>query len=356
MDRPSFENSVHVTHGYYSLDSVCKQIAIPNSLMLGPCHRDDRTHQVLRERFWDEFEEQRLSLLSDAQRSWVFSQEGQDQQKASTINADQLRRKVSALPPTTPLVVWSTRAWDDRLYVWWTAAALQCCSSATGRVWLAESRAFEMDNEERIWSLLSHNQNQLDQVLEQAILASGEYLDEASQLWQAYADPSPLEFDRLRRTTSTQFPDLRDVAEPHGYGFPNIDQNARLRLSDLDQFLLGWLSPDKWTRPLDVIIGMMKTDGRMFCAYNESFPAFRLHQWRNHRPERPTIVSEHREGANSLTRITYRLTDHGSGIVHRGLDALDDAPAMHVGGCRVYDPAHPWVRRNGGDGWVIGTM
>ncbi|HUG19643.1 MAG TPA: hypothetical protein VMM56_11725, partial [Planctomycetaceae bacterium] len=89
----------------------------------------------------------------------------------------------------------------------------------------------------------------------------------------------------------------------------------------------------------------------LFSVYHEHFVGFRLHQWHEHTSRGPVLISEPREGAISLTRIAYCLTDRGIKLLTEGLDSLVDAPAMDVGGVRAY--AEPWVvELNDGD-WSI---
>lgn len=39
--------------------------------------------------------------------------------------------------------------------------------------------------------------------------------------------------------------------------------------------------------------------------------------------------------------------------VEPGMETIEDAPPIHLGGCEIYSARSPWVKRGTGEGWKI---
>jgi len=80
----------------------------------------------------------------------------------------------------------------------------------------------------------------------------------------------------------------------------------------------------------------------------------RLRAWATH----GAIAHEARSDMNPFRQDAFRPTDHTRRLLEHGLDSVADAPPLHVGGCRVNDPAAPWAHVPDGTGWrlaLVGT-
>lgn len=284
-------------------------------LTIGPCDVDPERHVELR-RAWD------AEALSE------------------TFGTDDLRAAVAG---ELPVVIWATRAYDDLVWLWWildglarlhrppfvarpmVADPLETVAGATpkeGRAALRVARALRDDE-----------------------------IREGCELWRLYASPEPLAFDEARRKGSQAFPELSESAELLGTWFPRID-GGRLRLSEHDERLLGSLT-DEWLTPLDLSKLITKTRGweRLLWPFGGFVSIWRLRQWAAH----GAVAREVRDpnNDNPLERDAFRLTDKARALLVNGLEGVGDAPPIYVGGCRLNDPAAPWVRVAEDSGWRI---
>ncbi|HEX7938234.1 MAG TPA: hypothetical protein VF483_04530, partial [Gemmatimonadaceae bacterium] len=177
-----------------------------------------------------------------------------------------------------------------------------------------------------------------------------EELREGAELWRLYASPDPRAFDEARRTGSQAFPELGESAELYGTWFPRLE-DGRLRLSEHDERLLGSLT-DEWLTPLDLSKRITKTRGweRLLWPFGGFVSVWRLRQWPTCMVAREVRDPDH---DNPLERDAFRLTDRARALLAGGLESVGDAPSLHVGGCRLNDPAAPWVRRADDSGWRI---
>jgi hypothetical protein len=284
-------------------------------LTIGPCDVDPERHVELR-RAWD------AEALSE------------------TFGLDDLRAAVAG---ELPVVIWATRAYDELVWLWWIldglarlhrppfvarpvlADPLETVAGATpeeGRAALRVARALRDDE-----------------------------IREGCELWRLYASPEPLAFDEARRRGSQAFPELSESAELLDTWFPRLD-DGRLRLSEHDERLLRSLT-DEWLMPLDLSKLITKTRGweRLLWPFGGFVLIWRLRQWAAHGAVSREIRDPNND--NPLERDAFRLTDRARALLVNGIEGVGDAPPICVGGCRLNDPAAPWVLVAEDSGWRI---
>jgi hypothetical protein len=134
--------------------------------------------------------------------------------------------------------------------------------------------------------------------------------------------------------------------------FPQAGSKSSLRLSQLDYELLGTLATREWLRPVDLLRRNMRLVEEFFL-FGDSLVLQRLRAWAKH-GRNPAIEKRREERAtNDWTAVSFRLTPGGERIRDKGLQSLNEAPPIFVGGCQLYIEAEPWVRRNRGRSWWI---
>ncbi len=289
------ENAMHLAHGESAanhIQAVTGSARCTRDLLTrGPCDADPTRHQALRAAYWG---------VTD----WDTG----------------LGPELAALPPAQPIVIWATSAWSDQLWLWWTLDVVSRHDIARERLWWAQPRT-----DHPLASAGAAPPDELRVAVTRAQPISDAQLAGGASLWLKYADPSPLAFDQARRTGSPAFPDLSQIAEPHGYWFPRLVDGA-LRLSELDESLLSSLRGD-WRLPRKLM-----GDDRLMFPFGDSMLMRRLEEW-----VRQGAVERQDPGA-------YRLSQTGARLLAAGLPDVAEAPSLHIGGCRVNDPTAPWVR------------
>lgn len=143
---------------------------------------------------------------------------------------------------------------------------------------------------------------------------------------------------------SSVFRELRESAELHGVWFPRL-AGDRLRLAEHDELILSRLT-DKWLTVREIFF---KEPGheRLLWPFGGSIPVRRLRAWAAH----GVVAHEARSHDSHLEQDTFRLTDRVRSLLAHGLEGVGDAPLFYVGGCRIHDPAAPWIRMTDDAGW-----
>lgn len=246
-----------------------------------------------------------------------------------------------------PIVIWATHAYSDLVWLWWILDGLvQLGPLASPPVIV---RPIADDPHEDVGGI---DPAKGVDALAVACPISEDEIREGAELWKLFASPDPRDFDEARRRGSLVFPELHESADLHGAWFPRIE-DGRLRLSEYDQCLLASLT-DEWMRPCDLMRSLARVPEldrllRTFGAY--WIPIWRLRAW----AARGTIQSEFRDYANGnlLEQDVFRLTDKTRALLETGMETVGDPPPVYVGGCKLHDPAAPWVRVPDGASWRI---
>lgn len=346
---PSIKQAIHISRGNIALPRRAKALSLRDSLEQGPSHIDATLHLKARREYWSRSYEQ-VELLAGDKPSLKVDRKFKQSIENDIIDVTEVFDRVGQFSSGLPIVVWTTSAWLDRLQLFWLLAGVKKLSIDINRFWIAEPFVPEHDDSQISLPIGAVSEAKLMESLVFAKSLSESYRDESSKLWSAFAGPDPRKFCKLRERGLESFPHLKTETEPYRYGFPRRTSDGRLRMSEPDELLLSAIHEGGCIRPVDVIKNKL-IDSPLFSVYHEHFVGFRLHQWHEHTSRGSVLISEPREGANSLTRIAYRLTDRGVKLLAEGLDSLPDAPAMDVGGVRAY--GEPWVVEETEGDWNI---
>jgi len=294
---------------------------LSEQLTIGPCDVDPVRHVELR-RAWN-------AAIGD--------------QYLETFGLDDLRAAVAG---DRPVVVWATRAYADLVWLWWILDGLRRIGPLTQPPILVRPKPDDPRD-----TVGGTPPEKGVAAVADARAISDDELREGAELWKLFASPDPRAFNEARRRGSQVFPELRGSAEFHGAWFPRL-QDGQLHLSEYDQFLLESLTGE-WLMPCDLlsptIIPGWESLLRTFGSYY--VPIWRLRAW----AARGVVAREARGYANGnrLEQDVFRLADKVRVLLENGLETVGDAPSACVGGCRLYDPATPWVRVSNGPDWRL---
>lgn len=291
------------------------RIRISNDrLTSGPCDVDPVRHEELRQA-WARWYIKRLPL-------------------------EELR---AAIAGDEPVVLWGTGAFADLVWLWWALDALRRIGADGPRFLLARPR-----RDHPLETVGGSSPEKALVALEAAQPITDDVWREGVELWRKYASPSPLAFDEARRTGSVVFPELTSSTDLFGAWFPRFI-DGRIRLSELDEVLLGALDPSWITA--SKLLGRLPAHQMEMVAwpFEPYFFLERLRGW----AVRGVLEREEVADENPWTRDRFRANEKTRALVDEGLDWIDDAPSLHVGGCVVNNPASPWVRIEDGLGWRI---
>jgi hypothetical protein len=287
-------------------------------LTVGPCDVDPQKHVELR-------------------RAWN-AEEGDE-----TFGLDELR---VAIAGDLPVVVWATRAYPDLVWLWWILDGLKRIGPRTHPTMFVRPKP-----DDPLSTVGGIAPEAGREALTVARRISDDEFREGAELWRLFASPDPRAFDEARRRGSVVFPELNESAELHGAWFPRL-ADGRLHLSEYDQCLLASLT-DEWLMPCD-LLNPTVTPGweRLLRTFGSYYvPIWRLHAWAAH-----GVVAREARGyanGNRLEQDVFRLTGRALDLLDNGLETVGNAPTVYVGGCRIHDPATPWVRVSDESGWRI---
>jgi hypothetical protein len=292
-------------------------------LAIGPCDVDPERHVELR-------------------RAWNAEDPGG---RDATFGLDELRATVAG---DLPVVVWASRAYADLVWLWWIIDGLVRFGPLAPSPILVRPEAGADDRLETVGGI-TLEAGRAALVVARAI--SDDEFREGAELWRLYASPDPRAFDEARRRGSQAFPELHKSAELHGAWFPRLE-DGRLRLAEHDERLLASIS-DEWLTPGDLGKRIVRVRGweRLLWPFGGFAHVQRLREWAAH----GAVAREVRDpdNDNPFEQDVFRLTDRTRALLANGLDGVGDAPPLYVGGCKLNDPASPWVRIPDDAGWRI---
>lgn len=319
---PSFAEALHLVSsssaGGCLLSAGAQRSRIRLSddcLTSGPCDVDPVRHEELR-RAWD----------TDG---WHHC-----------LGLEELR---AAIAGDAPVVLWGTRAYSDLVWLWWALDGLRRIGAEGERFFLARPHPDDPNG-----TTGGSTPAEARIALEAARPITDDEWREGANLWGKFASPSPLGFDEARRTGSSVFPELTSSAELHGAWFSRLT-NGRLRLSEIDEDLLGGLD-NSWRSTWDIFETLTQERfERVARRFHPFIAIYRLRDWASRAVlEREEVVDD-----NPWAQDRFRATERTRALLEHGLDKVSDAPQLHVGGCIVNDPASPWVRIEDDSGWRL---
>ncbi|MEM7232804.1 MAG: hypothetical protein AAF517_11540, partial [Planctomycetota bacterium] len=200
-------NVLHLLHGDAEIPGAQHFIVVRDSLISGPSDVSPIPHARKRREFWTEFE----GCLLPPERS----EENLDRLNREVFGAHELGAALNISPEDRPVVIWTTRTWPDRLFLWWVFDAIERQRLERSRFWVAESSsrvAIDSDVADP-WGFGKHGPDSLSAAFSSATPLSEELLQTGARLWREYAGESPLPLDDSRRRGQRPFPDLASVAE-----------------------------------------------------------------------------------------------------------------------------------------------
>jgi hypothetical protein len=294
---PTLADALHIAHGDAAADGLAAagarhRVVRRDLLTVGPCDVDPERHRAARVAFW-----------GPPPADFPTEPPGVD-------HDDALRAQLAA-HAGKPVVVWATRAFSDLTYLWALVDALARVGAA--RPWLV--RPAHADPTLAMGAITP------DALLQAS--ADVAPLDEAVarscvDFWHAYAAADPTAFDQLRLRGAAVVPELGRILHGHSAWFPRRD-GARLRLSDADAAIFAWAADGDFAH-VRVLMNWIG-DSSLYA---------RVRAWR----EMGALGGDDRVPA--LSEAGRRLRDEGAASVA-------EFPPWWIGGCRVNDPAAPWV-------------
>jgi hypothetical protein len=243
----------------------------------------------------------------------------------------------AAIAGDDPVVLWATRAFSELVWLWWLMDAIaRVAGGVQGRFFLARPALRDPDE-----ATGAASPKIARAALEVASPLSDEMLRAGVELWKRYTSASPLAFDEARRRGSVAFPELTTSGEAHGRWFPRLADD-RLRLAQLDEVLLGAFG-DTWLKSHHALAHPLARPFGVFYILT------RLKVWAAH----GALEHKPKPGARDGLDDEFRLTETGRRLLEDGLERVDAAPRLFVGGCCINDPAAPWVRIDDDVGWRL---
>lgn len=283
-------------------------------LNVGPCAVAPERHAALREAWYA--------------RAWGVRQRA--------FGLDELR--VAIGDGRLPVVVWASRGFSDLLWLWWVLDGIERLDCPEP---LLVARPWPADLSGRVGGATV---DEAEAALAAARPVTHRERREGSELWRKFAVANPLPFDEARRNGSIVFPELSECGDVYGAWFPRLE-GGRLRLSQLDELLLGSLREQWLTMP--ELMGELSGRERQLDAFGLMVAVLRLKDWA------ARGVVQHRRC--DAEQDAFRLTDRARALLAQGLESVGDAPVIDVGGCKLGDPAAPWVRVADGSGWRLAS-
>jgi len=298
---------------------------LSEELTVGPCDVDPKEHVELR-------------------RAWN-AEMGDEFLK--TFGLDELRAAVAG---DLLVVVWATRAYPDLVWLWWILEGLGRIGPFAQPPLIV--RPVPDDPRETVGGVPP----EVSRAAFAGVRAiSGAEFLEGAELWRLFASPDPRPFDEARRQGSPVFLELSDSADLHGAWFPRIE-GGRLRLSEHDERLLASLTDEFLiTWDLNKRISAVSGWERLLWTHGGLVPFWRLRQWAAHGVVAREVGDDDGDSIEAQ-RTVFRGTDRARDLLVNGLESVGDAPPLYVGGCKLNDPASPWVRIIDDAGWTLDIM
>jgi hypothetical protein len=355
MPTPCIEQSVHIVLGDSAAGSIHLAgardfIILRDPLCPGPCSVNPTHHRHRRETYLRGYVA-RLTGRKTRVRAELMRSLSRE-----ILSAPQLVSALAAFPSARPVILWTASSWQDRLNLWWVLDAVKRSRLKLGRFWIAEPAPewHEAEGEMPVTTLGQYSPPSLRGAMATLRPLVVGTLRAGTALWQAFAGRSPRAFDLARRRARPHFRGLSHVTRGYAFLLPQANgrRPARLTLSEFDQRLFDTLRTDAWKRPVDLL--RHDTIDLLFCCYGDRWLPRRLAEWSQlSRPHPALLTRAEAQGVNDFTANSYRLTPHGARLRDEGLRDPREAPAMFIGGCRLYGSHPTWVRRSAGLKWWV---
>lgn len=258
----------------------------------------------------------------------------------SYLTAEQLGSVAKHFCDDRRIVVWSTPAFEDRLFLWMVFDAALKAGVPTERLATAEPQVPVPPDEEDFYAIRDLAVDELVEGFDELLYPEGVYVEAGAQLWQTFASASPRQFAISVPHTDKFFPNIATIAENYGWMFPTVEGEggSTMELSRFDEQLLESVSAG-WTEPIEVLGAEFVEP---FHFVDDLAIAARLVDW----AETPYLESREAEESKGglFERHAYRLTEEGEELIEEGFTGENDAPILLLGDCRIYAGQNPWVK------------
>lgn len=317
-------------------------VEFPDVLAHGPSRLDPKAHREARLDYWRGLYRQVLGSGS----------EGADAEFAAPIreleegylSVEQLGSVLGHHAEERIAVIWSTPAFEDRLFLWMAFEAARRAEVPTNRLATAEPHAPVPPGEEDYYALRDLQLEEIAEGFDSLLYPEEIYRQAGAQLWQTFASGSPRKFAISIPHTEKFFPNIATIGEQYGWMFPSADgpEADRMQLSAFDAELLGALSAEEWSSPFD-ILGEEFVE--QFHFVDDLAIAARLADWAEAAIE-PTAVERREvdEPPSMFERHEFRRTERGDELLEEGCEPDEAIPILQLGDCRIYAGPTPWAR------------
>ncbi|MBK8252630.1 MAG: hypothetical protein IPK82_08170 [Polyangiaceae bacterium] len=331
--RPALRDATHV-----ALDSATTErllrlgatrvVRASDRLLIGPSRRDPSEHAGTRAAWWRSSE------------TW-----------------DRLYSPDVRWQP--PVLVWASRSVHDRINLWRVLSWVRQVGRSSRDVFIIELDPIASSStpEEPIppydctLSVADHSDDVLLKQFETAQPWPITRYNSAIALWERYVDTNPLRFARSCVRGLRGVPELGALWAFLSSLFPRKAPDGALRLSRLDQLLLGLLSAE-WQTPVGVFAHKSEAGvalRQLLSCTGDLFLPRRLDQWAAHDSSGAVErVAGPKPPDYPLLSSSYRITAKGVHLRDSGLDKLADAPGLPVAGAEAYATSAPWIVREDG--------
>ena len=325
-------------------------VVLRDGPVYGPCSNNPDAHARKRRDHWEEV----YSTLGIADEEALKALRDYAWHPAAVL------KTLRAFPPDAPIAIWTSMTWTERLKFWWMCWILARAPAPRQAVYAVEVQHSDGPHgDSSLHSFRSMRREHMNACFLSATSMSAEMIWDKSKLWELYANEHAAAFDEKRRSKDMAGTDIHIVGDAYGWFFPRVHNinTSSLRLSVIDQALLGSLSDRKWSKPAEVIMRTLQTaEGSvMLSELGDLFFPYRLSMWSSKGGAEVVQKRGVGKGDNLMTNVEYKLSSHGRALVD-GLshDKTLYAPKTHVGGCAVSDGVGCWVRTECEEyGWRI---
>jgi hypothetical protein len=320
----------------------------PDILTHGPSTDDPKKHRKIRLKYWRKIYELVLppdkhEHIDDALAAF----------EDGYLSSEQLGSAAKHEAHGQRIVVWTSPAWEDRLFLWMVFRGLMDQGVAPDQIATAQVENDIADGEKT--NFLSLRECGLDDLVsgfDDLFYPNTVYVDAGADLWNTFASGSPRQWAIAIPHTTKFFPQMPQFAEAYGSLFPNADYaTGRITLSEFDSALLASLEEAHLKTAMDVTGGDLLVDFGFFDDL--VFPA-RLREWALCDEDDPYVVEEAvPEAENVFEMFRFRITERGQQLLAEGCEPERRLPMLQIGDSRLYAGKNPWVRVVDGEVWYF---
>lgn len=320
-------------------------VEFPDTVSHGPSHDEPKRHRELRLAYWRELYQNSLGADESTIDEAVAELEG------GYLSAEQLGSVMAHHAGERRVVIWSTPAFEDRLFLWMAFEAARDAGISVDRLATAEPHVPVPPDDDDHYALRDLELEELAEGFDELVYPKEIYARTGADLWQTFASASPRKFAISVPHTEKFFPNIETIAEQYGWMFPVAEgeDSETLKLSRFDRELLGAVPSDDWRTPFDILGEPFVED---FHFVDDLAMAARLVDWSSAGDQGAYLERrEEAEDGGPFQRFAFRRADGAERICDEGLLERDAPPVLRLGDCRIYAGAEPWTKVVDGEFW-----